>query len=470
MIDLSTDEGVRAAFQEIASWTPDPASEPAISLAERRTIRRSRRSILVGVAASVVLVAVLVTVLVVGNRSRPSVPAATGTWTVMASSPLASRLQPAVVWDGEEMLVWGGVTQQGTPLVDGAAYSPATNSWRPISEIPAVQGAVTAVQGAVTVQLRPDLAVWTGSEVVTVLGRSDGSGFDWDLATYRPDDDTWTTVDRNRYEQLPTDALRPLAGDSPLHSPTAMVAWRGLAVVYGWNSQLQRSGWATFDPAAGAWSAFHPVNDDYASGGFAGTWSLLDDRWLVLIELEPPMNPNVGVTVVDLDTEASYHLAFPSGLNGSRASIPRIDSSGLVVGAVLRQGADAFSTRAVAAAAVLDPTARSWRVVTPPPGLCDLINEANHPELAALPDGHVIIGCVDEPVAAVSDESVAHWVPLVGMPVRVDRALQTMIWTGSELIVWGGAVADPGSSVNQPAVPLDDGAVLRYPPSMAVTP
>jgi hypothetical protein len=337
--------------------------------------------------------------------------------------------------------------------------------------MPAVQGAVTTVQGALTVLLVPDLAVWTGSEVVTVLGRSDGSGSDWDLATYRPDDDTWSTVDRNRYEHLPTDVLRPLAGDSPLDSPTAMVAWRGLAVVYGWNSQTQRSGWATFDPAADSWSAFHPVNDDYFSGGSKGAWTIMDDRWLVLVELEPPIDPQVGVTVVDLDTKQSYHLAYPTGLNGSRASTPRIDSSGLVVGAVLRQGDDAFSTRAHAVAAVLDPAARSWRVVTPPPGPCDPNNDlANHPELAALPDGHVTIGCVDGRVAAASDATVAHWVPLEGVPIRVDRAQHTMIWTGSELIVWGGAVADPGGSVNQPAVPLTDGAVLRYRPSTTATP
>ena len=58
-------------------------------------------------------------------------------WRVIARSPLSSRQDPAVVWTGEEMVVWGG---DPVPLEayeeTGAAYDPETDSWRVIADAP----------------------------------------------------------------------------------------------------------------------------------------------------------------------------------------------------------------------------------------------------------------------------------------------------------------------------------------------
>jgi hypothetical protein len=35
------------------------------------------------------------------------------------------------------------------------------------------------------------------------------------------------------------------------------------------------------------------------------------------------------------------------------------------------------------------------------------------------------------------------------------------LWTGAEVIIWGGAAVEPGGPVNVAAVPLNDGAVYE---------
>jgi hypothetical protein len=76
-------------------------------------------------------------------------------WRRLPPAPLASRSWHAAAWTGREMLVWGGTRparagRSEVALADGAAYQPATRSWRPIPPAP----------------LAGDTAVWTGAELL----------------------------------------------------------------------------------------------------------------------------------------------------------------------------------------------------------------------------------------------------------------------------------------------------------------
>ncbi len=49
-------------------------------------------------------------------------------WSALPMAPLRGRSNPAAVWTGRQMIVWGGMipgTQQTTLAADGAAYRPA---------------------------------------------------------------------------------------------------------------------------------------------------------------------------------------------------------------------------------------------------------------------------------------------------------------------------------------------------------
>lgn len=80
-----------------------------------------------------------------------------GEATRIASSGLTWRANAAMVWTGHELLVIGGSNGPGIEQI-GAAYSPVTDSWRPLPDPP---GAVDAWENAIT-----GPAVWTGTEMI----------------------------------------------------------------------------------------------------------------------------------------------------------------------------------------------------------------------------------------------------------------------------------------------------------------
>jgi hypothetical protein len=79
---------------------------------------------------------------------------ATDTWSLLPVAPIAGRNDSAVAWTGTQMLIWGGVTgaDDDQPMADGAAYDPASRTWSKLPNSP------------LTARTNP-AAVWTGSEL-----------------------------------------------------------------------------------------------------------------------------------------------------------------------------------------------------------------------------------------------------------------------------------------------------------------
>ena len=228
MIDLSNDEGVRAALREIADWSAVDTAPPVdvltdaarthtrvVSLDDRRSRSTAR---LLGVAAAVVALVAGGLVVLSRRDADPAVGAlAGGRWQSMATAPIEPRLAPSSVWTGTELLVWGGVTSSGDSLSDGAAYDPGTDTWRMIAPRP-VDAAGSEPKFAA-----PAPAVFADGRVVTVVHRGEPGIWDWDLLVYDPSGDAWAVADSNRYDQLPTDELVPTEAR---RRSTTCVAWR----------------------------------------------------------------------------------------------------------------------------------------------------------------------------------------------------------------------------------------------------
>ncbi|HEY3834652.1 MAG TPA: hypothetical protein VGO03_20330, partial [Acidimicrobiia bacterium] len=101
---------------------------------------------------------------------------ATNSWRVLPSAPISARADNAAVWTGREMLVWGGDTSDaGAKTNDGAAYNPTTNRWRRLPSAPLPPQANT-------------VAVWTGSRVL-LLDNGDARA-----AAYEPSTNRWTAI------------------------------------------------------------------------------------------------------------------------------------------------------------------------------------------------------------------------------------------------------------------------------------
>lgn len=111
---------------------------------------------------------------------------AAGTWRTISASPLSSRGHSAAAWTGHEMLVWGGSDRgsgfllDGQPpgFTDGAAYDPATDTWRAIAASP-----FGWVNNAAS--------IWTGSEFVAAVTRRAGDSETLEFMAYNPDADSW---------------------------------------------------------------------------------------------------------------------------------------------------------------------------------------------------------------------------------------------------------------------------------------
>jgi hypothetical protein len=75
----------------------------------------------------------------------------------IAASGLIWRANAAMVWTGTELLIVGGSNGPGIDHI-GAAYDPATDSWRPLADPP---GEIDAWDNSIT-----GPAVWTGTEML----------------------------------------------------------------------------------------------------------------------------------------------------------------------------------------------------------------------------------------------------------------------------------------------------------------
>jgi hypothetical protein len=170
---------------------------------------------------------------------------ATDTWRVLPPSPLSARV-PLSVWTGSEWILWGtGVRRDDRPL-DGAAYVPATDTWRSIASGP--------------VELTDATAAWTGTEMIVFGAALHGGNVPETptavAAAYDPRADTWRT--------LPPSPLDP-------NSNTAV--WNGselIALDYNHDS-------AAYDPQTDRWRDLGRVPGDDCEGGLSGSVSIDGD-------------------------------------------------------------------------------------------------------------------------------------------------------------------------------------------------
>jgi len=229
------------------------APGPELTLRARCRLRRRRQLAITTATLATVAAVTVPTALIVnggGSRSLPRpTPAAPPTypttgpgsinalrhdaWRELPDAPIMPRSDPATVWTGKEFIVWGGDTPGRVSRFfgDGAAYDPATNSWRKLPPSPLTPRAFVA-------------AVWTGNELFIYGGDDTEAGLyahrASDGALYDPATRTWRT--------LPPSPLGALSG------ATAMWTGHDVVVLGGQGPRFRMSLEAVaFNPATDAW-------------------------------------------------------------------------------------------------------------------------------------------------------------------------------------------------------------------------
>jgi hypothetical protein len=325
----------------------------------------------------------------------------------------------ATAWTGRQLVVWGGGEGGGgnwEPSAAGAAYDPAADRWELLPEAP-VPGRIGAS------------AVWTGHEVLFWGGQAGAGTIVADGAAYDPAARRWRT--------LPPAPIGPRTQHQSVWTGREMVVWGGYSRCCPVDSVLHDPGAAAFDPGADRWRRIADVPAPWSGDdGFAAT--VADGgRPLVwrrgrLGAYDPGANSWTGVPGPPMPTPPS-----PS------ASGSTTDPVALAVVA----GQDIFTWNGGAGrlgGLAYRPSTSTWRRTAP------LDAQTGSAVVAAGPDRLFVAAGQS---ARILEYRIAddRWqeLPLPPIPTRSGASL---VWTGSELVVWGGS-GDEG--------PEMDGAAWR---------
>ena len=172
--------------------------------------------------------------LVDAGPSNATAASGPGRWSVLAPSPLGPRSQPAVVWDGRELLELGGGTVAGHRNVSvdaAAAYDPGRGA-----------GAGWPLLRARSIRAG-NAAAWTGREAFVYFNPAVGQVAGGVAGLYNPATNRWRSTGG-----VPV---------GPFNDATAV--WTGHKVILAGMTQGHSSlQVAAYDPATNHWSRMHP--------------------------------------------------------------------------------------------------------------------------------------------------------------------------------------------------------------------
>ena len=318
----------------------------------------------------------------------------------------STRAYHTAVWTGSEMIVWGGEGNVGSSN-DGGRYNPAGNTWTAVS----TAGAPSARNS--------HTAVWTGSEMI-IWGGYDG-GFLNDGGRYNPTANTWTVVNT-------VGAPTPRYGHTAIWTGSEMIVWGGGSS----GGRLNTGG--GYNPTTDNWMAVSLTGAPAARSGNTAVWtgsemiiwgggngSLLNDGG----RYNPANNSWTVLSIIGAPAARAGHTAVWTG------------SEMIVWGGTFDYG---FYGR-FNDGGRYNPTGNSWTAMntTDAPA-------ARHLH-TALWTGNVMIvwgGQGGFPGVPTLNDGGRYnpadnsWTALTTTGAPTPRYRHTAVWTGSEMIVWGG--------------------------------
>ena len=397
-----TDEGF--VHEQVLSRTDDRIEVRSLSWAKRPFENWWSEQQARWPAAPTAAVSPLSLPVITGQTSEGiSTTTAADTWRVETYYP-ASRYDHTAVWTGSEMIVWGGFAGSGNGLATGGRYDPVNDVWT-----------ATTTTAAPTTRYA-HTAVWTGSEMIVWGGIGDG-GYLTTGGRYDPMNDAWTAT---------TTTGAPLARSyhTAVWTGSEMVVWGGFA-----GNSIGRATGGHYDPANNIWTATTTTgaptaryrhtavwtgNEMIVWGGYNYTGALASGA-----RYDPVNKTWAGTTNTNAPTGRRAHTAVWTG-------------SEMIV-----WGGYAGSISSVATGGRYDPVNDAWTATT----------EAAAPDARFY---HTAVWTGSEMIVWGGYAGNASGLATGGRydPVNdvwtataaasVARYLHTAVWTGSEMIVWGG--------------------------------
>jgi N-acetylneuraminic acid mutarotase len=360
-----------------------------------------------------------------GGLYDPSAdPSLAWTATSTANAPSARRVHTAV-WSGSAMIIWGGESGSA-PLNTGGLYDPSFNTW------------VAGGTSTGPVERSYHTAIWTGSKMIVWGGLSGGFYLNTG-GLYDPSTDTWgatsiTSAPAARY----------------LHA----CVWTGSRMIVwgGTNGPYLNTG-GLYDPLAApgtAWSATSATNAPAAryihtavwmgskmiiwggySGAFVNTGGMYDP-------VADPLLAWTATSTTSAPVARGYHTAVWTGTKmiiwgGESSFSPLVYED---TGGLFDPSADPSTAWAATSTTTFPPDPRSGHTAI------------WTGSVMVVWGGSGIAGDLD--VGGSYDPASDIWDPGDGdityQPTK--RYGHTAIWTGSRMIVWGGYSSTSGPYLN----------------------
>ena len=314
------------------------------------------------------------------------------------------------VWTGAEMIVWGGTN--GNALNDGARYDAATQTWTAVALIdaPSVRHSHTAI--------------WTGTEMIIWGGLGGGIGTPQPIngGRFNPVTGTWTTISGT-------------TGGAPSMRSAHTAVWTGSEMIIwgGHRSSTYFNDGARYNPVTGTWTPMSVVGAPSIRSDHTAVWTGTEmivwggwDRTQFLGD-GAKYNPTT-------DTWTPLPLAnAPSGREQQTAVWTGTE---MIVWGGWNNGVSGGGSRYnpatntwTALSAVGEPAARNLHAAVWTG--TEMIVSGGQIDVSALPSGVISGGRYN-----VATDT---WTALPVAAAPLNRTRHTAVWTGTVMIVWGGA-------------------------------
>lgn len=347
------------------------------------------------------------------NTTEP--PAAS--WRPLPEAPIAGRIGAGVVWTGEEMIVWGGISRAKDieAAADGAAYDPAADSWRTIA--PAPRGVLGDVGTA---------AAWTGTTAVFWAGNSpDGPAVG---GVYDPSTDAW--------RRLPGGPLGPREGYTSVWTGTELLIVGGTS-----GDGFAQPVAAALDPRTGSWRLLPGLNEFVALRPTGAVWTG-DQVFLAGARFLCPEEGSscADVTPVFIAYDPTTDRVDEIDLVGAPLDEPS-GSSFAPVGWFDERVVLSTSNGASARLVFYEPGTARWDIGAAPP--CAAADDGY--EQAAWLGDRFVVPCGRVRIQLYDVASDAWTILAAGRSPLNTRLGSAIAWSGSDLIAWSGTVYREGN-------------------------
>lgn len=333
--------------------------------------------------------------------------------TVNAPEP---RRGHTAVWTGSEMLVWGGsgasIDNSTEVFNTGGRFDPVTNTWKPMS----APAWLTRRDGHVAVWTGTEMIIWGGSGPPPLYTYNSG-------ARYNPTTDTWTPINN-----INAPEGRILA--RAVWTGSEMIVWGGNSRTHGWLNTGGR-----YNPTNDTWTPLPTVNaptnrihhgmvwtgsELIIWGGQLDGGSVADNGGIY----NPSSNLWRPTTRTAAPTARYGHVSLWTG------------TAMLILGGKDRSD---DSGKILTSGALYDPLTEHWKPINTEgaPHFYPFVTQ----QPAVWTGNEVIIWSLMTSlrVGGVRYNPITDsWTTIWTSDAPRTRGGDTVVWTGSKLIVWGG--------------------------------